>query len=357
MNGMSFPKETKERIQNYMLELIKKNELNNCKEKTMRTFDISNTTYYRYLKDLEKNNLIEKIENHYQLIKKTKAHDCYKNINLEEDIIYWDDIAPHLSGINANAQAIWYYAFCEMMNNAIEHSSADTIQVYIEENALEITLSILDNGVGIFRNISNFIKESTGVDLSLEEAREELFFGKFTTKSENHAGEGIFFTSRIMDHFLIVSDELIFSHDIYSDFKASLTDVMSDTKLIRKGTYVTMGLSKNTNKKTADVFNIYAPVEEGFIKTEILLRNFCEHGYPVSRSQARRIINRMNKFKEITIDFEEISDIGQAFCHEIFVVFQNNYPDMKINNINANKAVSGMITRVLNTAKLKDNQK
>ncbi|WP_051355953.1 STAS-like domain-containing protein [Acetobacterium malicum] len=82
---------------------------------------------------------------------------------------------------------------------------------------------------------------------------------------------------------------------------------------------------------------------------EIKLKNLCKNKYPMSRSEARRIIESSNAVKEITLDFEDIDNIGQAFCHEIFVVFQNKNPKMKINFVNANNEVMGMIKRILNT--------
>ncbi|MDI3536643.1 MAG: hypothetical protein PWP16_1226 [Eubacteriaceae bacterium] len=181
--------------------------------------------------------------------------------------------------------------------------------------------------MGIFNNIKSYIEKTTGERISLEDAMRQLFKGKFTTKAENHAGEGIFFTSRMMDLFLIASSGLFFSHDNYKDFDAKIADIDPNSRSFEKGTSVMMQLSKNSNKETRTIFDKFSSPDEGFFKTEIKLKHFCEHGYPVSRSQARRIFDGMNAFKEIIMDFESVSDVGQAFCHEIFVVFQNRYPD------------------------------
>lgn len=98
-------------------------------------------------------------------------------------------------------------------------------------------------------------------------------------------------------------------------------------------------------------------MHQEFEKTEIKLKKFCDHSYPVARSQARRITENLYDFCEITIDFDEIIDVGQAFCHEIFVVFQNKHPDIQINTVNTSEIVHNMITRVLNTAKLSERSK
>ncbi|WP_303871743.1 STAS-like domain-containing protein [Acetobacterium wieringae] len=89
--------------------------------------------------------------------------------------------------------------------------------------------------------------------------------------------------------------------------------------------------------------------EEGSDMIEIKLNTLCKNKYPMSRSEARRILKNLSAFKEVTLDFEEINNIGQAFGHEIFVVFQNKTSKIKINYINANDEVKGMITRILNT--------
>ena len=51
------------------------------------------------------------------------------------------------------------------------------------------------------------------------------------------------------------------------------------------------------------------------------------------------------------MDFNGVDDIAQAFAHEIFIVFKNNHPDIKIRIKNANANVKGMIERVQNTAR------
>ena len=52
---------------------------------------------------------------------------------------------------------------------------------------------------------------------SLDEALCELFKGKLTTDEANHSGEGIFFTSKMMDNFLISSSGKIFTSSKFDD--------------------------------------------------------------------------------------------------------------------------------------------
>ena len=51
-----------------------------------------------------------------------------------------------------------------------------------------------------------------------------------TTDKLHHSGEGIFFTSRIVDFFAAVSDKKVFSHSEYKDYLADIS-ADSDNKL------------------------------------------------------------------------------------------------------------------------------
>jgi hypothetical protein len=69
----------------------------------------------------------------------------------------------------------------------------------------------------------------------------------------------------------------------------------------------------------------------------------------VSRSQARRILNGLELFAEVILDFASIQYIGQAFADEIFRVFPSMNPNTTIIEINANTDVQNMINRARNT--------
>lgn len=79
-----------------------------------------------------------------------------------------------------NVYKIWQYAFTEMMNNAIDHSNASKITVYVAQNYCSTKVMIEDNGIGIFEKIRQYC----GYDC-VDDAVTELFKGKLTTDSEN----------------------------------------------------------------------------------------------------------------------------------------------------------------------------
>ena len=81
-------------------------------------------------------------------------------------------------------------------------------------------------------------------------------------------------------------------------------------------------------------------------KTEIIVKLIEEYEKSlISRSVAKRILNNLEKFKEITFDYKGIENIGQGFADQIYRVFQNENPEVILNNINTNKEIEFMINR------------
>jgi len=66
----------------------------------------------------------------------------------------------------------------------------------------------------------------------------------------------------------------------------------------------------------------------------------------ISRSQARRILVGLEKFKKIILDFDRVPNAGQAFADEIFRVFQSRHPNISIEPINMSETVGFMVKRV-----------
>ena len=83
--------------------------------------------------------------------------------------------------------------------------------------------------------------------------------------------------------------------------------------------------------------------------TDILLKKSLDYSDSLSRSQAKRVCNRLEKFEEVTLDFDGISWMGQGFAHQLFVVYRSSNPQTKIVPINMNESVSNMYNHVLKT--------
>jgi len=65
----------------------------------------------------------------------------------------------------------------------------------------------------------------------------------------------------------------------------------------------------------------------------------------ISRSQARRVVNGLDKFKTVTLDFKDVDTLGQGFADEVFRVWKLSHPGIDIAVENANENVEFMIKR------------
>ncbi len=343
---MALPNELKEKIWLYLLGHIERGDRDYV-SKTASAFEVSRTTVYNCLKRMEEERIIIRNPEGSKVIYRLSHQNVsfvYNTENrLEEDRIFLRDVRPYISGFAINVQRIWEYIFTEMMNNAIEHAEAKEIRCLIRKNYLSTAIFIQDDGIGIFRKIQRFFAEQ-GDDITLDEAVDALFPGKLTTSEQNHSGEGIFFSSRAADVFSIYSDGKFFSHNSFAEIRFD-----KDYRHITQGTVVYMKLSNSSQKQLNDVFDMFTDAERGFFKTQIPIAHMFATGYPVSRSEARRLVAFISPFEEVTLDFKDVPGIGQAFTHELFRVFQSANPDTVINTINENADVRNMIQRVKNT--------
>jgi hypothetical protein len=84
----------------------------------------------------------------------------------------------------------------------------------------------------------------------------------------------------------------------------------------------------------------------GFSRTHVPIKLAkYEKEQLLSRSQARRVLARFERFEEVLLDFSDVEMIGQAFADEIFRVYQREHPDIRIIPISASPAVESMIAR------------
>ena len=274
----------------------------------------------------------------YRLKTLTEAARSYRREGLQEDLVWRELVAPVVARFPQNVRDTWHYATTEMINNAIDHSGSPEVQVSVSKNALYTEAVVVDEGEGIFLKIQRA--------LSLHDPREailELAKGKLTTAPDRHTGEGIFFTSRALDFFEIESHHLRFSHAPSAD--DSIAEQAGETP----GTRVRMRLANDSPRLMQDLFGPFQDPEEfTFDKTVVPLRLAQYEGEKlVSRSQAKRVAHRFERFKRVEIDFAGVSEIGQAFADEMFRVFPAAHPTIRITPINTEPAVDHMIRRVV----------
>jgi len=274
---------------------------------------------------------------------------AFKNVGLEEHKILnkIEETFPIIKKLPENVRSIFTYSFSEMLNNAIEHSQSVRIGVEVSAPKNIFSFVINDSGIGVFRNVMR----KRGLKSELE-AIQDLLKGKTTTMPKSHSGEGIFFTSKAANVFVLDSFgyQLIINNEIPDVF-------VKRTKKIKIGTRVAFKISSSSNKHLNEVFKKYtnsiSESDYGFDKTEVRIKLYTLSGVHISRSQARRILSGLEKFKVVVFDFDKVPMVGQAFADEIFRVFQEKYPEIKLETENMTEGVKFMVERTLNEAKIK----
>lgn len=260
---------------------------------------------------------------------------------LEEDAVWTNDLAPLFIDYPENIIQICQHGVTEMVNNVIDHSESEVLEVWLRHDPVCLSISINDCGVGIFKKIKNALGFKDDRRALLELAK-----GKFTTDRTKHTGEGIFFTSRMFDEFGIRSGLSFFNHRFPDD--DWMIDVTgNDFDRFVGGTNIHMLISPFSHRTAQEVFDRYAgPDEYTFSSTRVPVR-LARLGNEnlVSRSQAKRVLARFDQFKEVMLDFNGVDTIGQAFADEIFRVFVNAHPDIKLLVKDISPQVEQMIRR------------
>lgn len=310
----------------------------------METLNISRVGASNYIQQLEKLGWISRsgpstrpvFSPGYQ----RQISKLYEIKNLEEDLAWSKDFKPYFT-LAPNVLNIVNHGFTEMLNNAIDHSAGEEVFVWARQTEQRFTLAISDNGIGIFAKISNALKLP-----DMRQAIFELSKGKFTTDPSKHSGEGVFFTSRMFDWFEINANNLEFYHD-----KKLAEDILHEVKgIFTGGTLVLMSISLNSTRAAADIYAQFtnAPDDFDFSKTVAPMR-LAQYGEEqlISRSQAKRLIARFDRFKKVVLNFDGVQEIGQAFADEIFRVYANQHPDVELIPENMTKQIEGMWLRAV----------
>lgn len=269
---------------------------------------------------------------------KRRMSRLYSLKGLEEDIAWVQDFRPYLN-LPPNVLGIAGHGFTEMANNAIDHSGGTSMLAWASQSERKLTIVVTDNGMGIFAKITSA--------LGLPDMRQALFElskGKLTTDPSNHSGEGVFFTSRMFDSFEIEANDLQFNHQQGSSY-----DWLREEKgVFESGTTVSMQISLESARTVDQVYSEFtnAPDDFGFSKTIVPMKlaRFGEEQL-VSRSQAKRLIARLDRFRTVILDFSDVQEIGQPFSDELFRVYARSHPSVELVPINMTEQVERMWLR------------
>jgi len=339
-------KERGERIRLQILRDIKYHPTDIAKH-IGNIFSITPQAVYNHIKRLEKDGCVLSTgrgKGRKLFLGDVRTHRSIFQLNNEiaEDKIWRDHYSFIFEGLSDTIADICHYGFTEMVNNAIDHSGGTEVYIDVFRGKDQIVIVIIDNGEGIFKQIKRLCNLTDE-----RQALLELSKGKLTTDPDNHSGEGIFFTSRVFDRFDIDSKGMEFSHDHTDEY-----DFLSDSNIPEDevGTMVYMRIKRSSTREIQNIFNEYTegPEDFKFNKTVIPLRLAqYKNEKLVSRSQAKRVLIRVEKFENVIFDFTDIESIGQAFADEIFRVYAQKHSGITLLPVHMTTDVEKMVKRAI----------
>jgi len=238
--------------------------------------------------------------------------------------------------LSTPAYDIFNYAFTEMLNNAVEHSQSEWCQVLVNLSQYNITFVVRDFGIGLYYSLVSKLGLPDEVT-----ALRELVKGKVTTQKDRHTGGGIFFTSKCADVISFSSHRLLLTFDNLE------RDVVVKEIRFKKGTEVKFSIKRNSRRQLRNILQQYAPEEFDyrFQRTRVMVKLY-QSTY-LSRSEARRLLIGLGRFKEVILDFSQVKSLGQSFADEIFRVYQHRYPHIHFKVENASPPIRMIIDHVV----------
>ena len=113
-----------------------------------------------------------------------------------------------------------------------------------------------------------------------------------------------------------------------------------------------MALHNHTARTTKKVFDKFTSGEDYGFNTTVVPVNLMRYGDDnlVSRSQAKRLLMRIDRFKVVMLDFTGVASIGQAFADEVFRVFRLKHPNVELVPLHVSSEVKRMISRATSLA-------
>ncbi|MEM6733169.1 MAG: STAS-like domain-containing protein [Myxococcota bacterium] len=221
-----------------------------------------------------------------------------------------------------------------MANNAIDHSSGQTLDVHASLVGRSLHVTLEDDGVGAFERVRSDLHLANHL-----EALQELSKGKTTTAPNAHTGEGLFFTSKAVEHFRLESGELAWIVD------RAVNDV-AVAKLNEEvqGTRIVLEVDLNSTRTLESVFDAYTEDFE-FSKTQVVIKLFEVGVRFISRSEAKRLMQNLDRFRHVVLDFKGVEAIGQGFADEVFRVWATAHPGVTLEPINMIEPVAFFVSR------------
>jgi len=248
----------------------------------------------------------------------------YKLAGLDEDAV-WREVraeVPELATLPDAAERALHTAVVELVDNAISHSRGQRVEVSFRKAHDRLILEVFDDGEGIFDHLAH----ENELDDAMEALR-QLTKGRLTTVPREHTGEGLFLLSKIADFFEVESGGLLWMVDNEID------DVGISAAHVGPGTRVRFEVDVGTNTSLESVF---AQSSEAFelSRRRVVVKLFETGNRFLSRSEAKKLLTGLGRFRNVVVDFRGVAAVGQGFVDEMFRVWPSRHPTTRLHPVN-----------------------
>ncbi|MDE2396253.1 MAG: DUF4325 domain-containing protein [Burkholderiales bacterium] len=262
----------------------------------------------------------------------------YPLAGLEEDEPWRRDFAPCFD-LRPNVARIAQHAFCELLNNAVDHSGGTSVAVSLRQTAMHLQLLVSDDGCGLFERIG----QSFAID-DPALAMFELAKGKLTSEPDRHSGRGLFFTSRLADVFDLHANRRAFQFRGWGR-----RGWFPGKPMARQGTSAYLAIALDSERSLDAVLREHSTSGAGyaFETTQVPLQLIggAAVGFE-SRAQARRVVSGLQRFRRAEIDFSGVDELGHGFADELFRVLPRAHPGIELVPVSMAPRVAEMIAAV-----------
>ncbi len=331
-----------EKVRRFILEQVEKHP-EDIASLTSKKFGITRQAVNKHLQRLAQQSAIVRRGStrvpKYQLspISSQTFHYDIKP-GLAEDVVWTLHIRPALGDLPDNVLNIWHHGFTEMFNNAIDHSAGKNIWVQMEKTPISTETLVAG------RRYRHLQENSIGAGLVVDGAPREIraIQRQADYGSTKPLGEGIFFTSRMLDKFDILSGGVFFNHK-----RDAKEDWMLERASPGAGTAVFLNCITILHEPPRRCLTSTPRVRTTALPRQLFRSTSLNMALTSSFRGLRPNVcwRACDLFKKVVLDFKDVGMIGQPFADQIFRVFASAHPDIELIAINVNKEIRDMIAR------------
>ncbi len=258
----------------------------------------------------------------------------FNTSGLDEEEV-WNDLRARVAALRQlgdTASYLYRYVLTELVNNAIDHSESDHVDVAVEVHSPTVALEVTDQGPGAFAHL----QQRLGLGSQLQSIQ-ELSKGRTSTRPTRLNGAGVFFVSHAAERFTLEANGLRWIVD-----KPRRDQAVIELDDPRLGTRARFEANVDHPCDLHQLFSQFArDFADGRARTVVKL--FALGIDFMSRAEARRLTGGLDSFREVILDFSGVRGIGQGFADELFRVWAARHPDATLIPTNMNAPVQMLI--------------